>query len=91
MVTGAIKTRFAHWLAFGDAASAAQCITISEREAYTLPRNTREIRILSGTAWVSHLREDQIVKKGETLRLQPHKGMTVITSTGRYPVQLEIY
>ncbi len=68
-----------------------QRLTITEQEAYTLPRSTRRIRVLQGGAWVSHLREDMVICAGETLTLLPDREGVVITAVGRQPVELEIY
>ena len=68
-----------------------QRLTISEAHAYTLPRTTRRIRVANGGAWVSHLREDLVIKAGQTLHLLPDHEGVVVTAVGHTPVELEIY
>jgi len=68
-----------------------QRLTISEAHAYTLPRTTRRIRVAQGGAWVSHLREDLVVRAGQTLHLLPDHEGVVVTAVGHTPVELEIY
>lgn len=66
-------------------------VIVSEAEAYTLPREVREVRVVNGGAWVSYLREDVIVPTGETLSLPAARDNVVVTATGHQPVELELY
>ena len=68
----------------------AQVLTVSEANAYTLPRATRRIRVIQGGAWVSHRRQDLVVEAGQTLHLLPDHEGAVVTSIGRFPVEIEI-
>jgi hypothetical protein len=66
-------------------------VTISEADAFTLPAGVIKLRVVRGGAWVSHLREDLIVRCGQTLQLRPDRHGIVVTSIGREPVELELY
>ena len=66
-------------------------VTIRESDAYTVPNGTRRLRVVSGSAWVSHLREDLIVHSGQVLHLMPDREGVVVTAIGRQPLELEIH
>jgi hypothetical protein len=63
-------------------------MTISDKDAFTLPKQVRYIRVLSGTAWVSVGREDVIVRPAETLYLT--KPGVVITALGQKRLEFEM-
>ena len=86
-----LKQVFAGVETQSDAQDHAQLLTVSEANAYTLPRTTRRIRVIQGGAWVSHRAEDLVVKAGQTLHLLPDHEGAVVTSVGRLPVEIEIY
>lgn len=66
----------------------AERMSISEKDAFTLPKQVRSIRVLSGTAWVSVGREDIIVRPAETLYLT--KPGVVITALGQKRLEFEM-
>jgi hypothetical protein len=66
----------------------AERMTISEKDAFTLPKRVRSIRVISGTAWVSVGREDVIVRPAETLYL--NKPGVVITALGQKRLEFEM-
>ena len=65
-------------------------VLISERDTYTLPRRTQQIRVLSGGAWVSVEAEDMILNKGETLTLRADREGVIVTALSRKALQLEL-
>lgn len=66
-------------------------VTIHESDAFTVPDGTRRLRVVSGSAWVSHLREDIIVHTGQVLHLMPDHEAVVVTAVGHQPLELEIH
>ncbi len=73
---------------FSKAHSDSERMTISEKDAITLPKRARFIRVISGTAWVSVGREDVIVRPAETLFL--NKPGVVITALGQKRLEFEL-
>jgi hypothetical protein len=94
MVQLTIKNPFAHMFSFGldnlvlDA-PAPERLIIGEKQSYTLPREVTRIRVLSGTAWVSHLGNNILLYRGQTMQFKPEH-LTVITTAGFKAVQLEL-
>ena len=66
----------------------AERLTITEKDAFTLPKGVRFIRVISGTAWVSVGREDVIVRPAETLYLA--KPGVVVTALGQKRLEFEM-
>jgi hypothetical protein len=66
----------------------AERMTISEKDAITLPKGVRFIRVISGTAWVSVGREDVIVRPAETLFLS--KPGVVVTALGQKRLEIDM-
>jgi hypothetical protein len=73
---------------FNRSQADAERMTISEKDAITLPKQVRFIRVLSGTAWVSVGREDVIVRPAETLYLA--KPGVVVTALGQKRLEFEM-
>jgi hypothetical protein len=73
---------------FNKAQPESERMTISEKDAITLPKRARFIRVLSGTAWVSVGREDMIVRPAETLFI--NKPGVVITALGQKRLEFEL-
>ena len=73
---------------FNRSHAEAERMTISEKDAMTLPKGVRFIRVLSGTAWVSVGREDVIVRPAETLYLA--KPGVVVTALGQKRLEFEM-
>ncbi len=88
-----IKNRFSQIMSFvlsGTVAAGTRHLTIGEHQAFTLPREVTRIRVLWGSAWVSHMGKDIVLYRGQTMELESSKDIAVITSTGRRPVELEL-
>jgi hypothetical protein len=68
----------------------ARRVTVREADAYTLPADVHHIRVLTGGAWVSHLREDIILYPGQSMQLHPERDAVVVTAIGCEPVMLEM-
>jgi hypothetical protein len=89
-----IKSPFAQMFNFGldnlvlDT-PAPERVTVNEKQSYTLPREVTSIRVLSGTAWISHLGDNILLYRGQTMQFKPEH-LVVITSAGFRPVQLEL-
>lgn len=94
MVQVSIKNPFAQMFNFGLEnllldAPAPERLTITEKQSYTLPRDVTSIRVLSGTAWVSHLGDNILLYRGQTMRFKPEH-LVVVTSAGFKSVTLEL-
>ena len=94
MVQLTIKNPFAQMFNFGldnlvlDA-PAPERLIVSEKQSYTLPREVSQIRVLSGTAWVSYLGNNILLYRGQKMHFKPEH-MVVITAAGFKAVQLEL-
>jgi hypothetical protein len=73
-----------------DQQARPQRVTVSEAEAYTLPRGVRMMRVMRGGAWVSHRREDMIVYREQSLHLASDHDGVVVTALGHEPVEIEL-
>jgi hypothetical protein len=94
MVQLTIKNPFAQMFNFGLEnlvldAPAPERLIVGENQSYTLPREVTRIRVLSGTAWVSHLGNNILLYRGQTMHFKPEH-LTVITPAGFRSVQLEL-
>jgi hypothetical protein len=65
-------------------------ISLSDKDAYTLPKRARQLKVISGTAWVSVGLQDVIVRPQETLRLQKERFGITVTALGKQRVEFEI-
>jgi hypothetical protein len=74
----------------GSNAPQRNTVTILETDAYTLPHNVQQIRVLAGGAWVSVAAEDLILAKGESLMLHADRDGVVVTALGHKPLCLEL-
>lgn len=73
---------------FNKANPDSERMTITEKEAFTLPKSVRSIRVISGTAWVSVGREDIIVRPAETLFL--NRSGVVVTALGQKRLEFDM-
>ncbi len=64
-------------------------VTLKETDAYTLPATTRKIRVLWGSAWVSHRQQDVVLQQGEILQFK--NGIAIVTALGQHRVGLEVF
>ena len=65
-------------------------MSLSDREAFTLPRQVRFVRVLSGTAWVSIGREDVVIRPQETLYLTQRQPGAIVTALGKQRLEFEM-
>jgi hypothetical protein len=65
-------------------------VTILETDAYTLPHNVQQIRVLAGGAWISVAAEDVVLTKGESLAFHADRDGVVVTAIGHKPLCLEL-
>jgi hypothetical protein len=95
MVQLTILNRFSQILSIASAvtspnAPTTERLTIQEKQHHTLPAEVTSVRVLSGTAWVSHLGKNTPLYRGQKMQLQPERDITIITPAGFKPVQLEL-
>ena len=65
-------------------------MSLSDREVFTLPRQVRFVRVLSGTAWVSIGREDVVIRPQETLYLTQRQPGAIVTALGKQRLEFEM-
>jgi quercetin dioxygenase-like cupin family protein len=63
---------------------------IEAHQAAALPHPTRQIRVLSGRAWVSYLGQDAVLNEGQVLAVEPGQDWVVVTALEGKPVELEL-
>ena len=65
-------------------------MSLSDREAFTLPKQVRFFRVLSGTAWVSIGRDDVVIRPQESLYLTQRQPGAVVTALGKQRLEFEM-
>ena len=65
-------------------------MSLSDREVFTLPRQVRFVRVLSGTAWVSIGRDDVVIRPQESLYLTQRQPGAVVTALGKQRLEFEM-
>ena len=65
-------------------------MSLSDKEAFTLPQQVRFFRVLSGTAWVSIGREDVVIRPQESLYLSQKQPGVVVTALGKQRLEFEM-
>jgi|SRR5690606_32876581 hypothetical protein len=72
------------------AAPLTERLTVKANEHYTISSPITSIRVLSGSAWISYLGKDIVLKRDETLEIETSRDIAVITSLSHKPVELEL-
>ena len=90
-----IMNRFSQMMNFAllgavPTAPLTERLTVKENQHYTVSNPITSIRVLSGSAWISYLGQDIVLKRDETLEIEPHRDIAVVTSLGHKPVELEL-
>src|SRR5690606_35256741 len=68
---------------------AVQVVSLTSKNSYMLPAYIRQIRVVSGTAWVSYGTQDLVLSWGQrTTFLTDHT--VVLTSLSNRPVVVEL-
>jgi len=70
-------------------------LTIAPGEVHALPPHPIRVRVVSGTAYISHAGRDLFVWRGETRRLiaMPRRvwGCPLLSALGKKPVVVSVY
>ena len=75
---------------YGSKASDRVRVSLSEKDALTLPPRTRQIRVISGQAWISLGHEDVVIGPQETLYLHQKRPGAVVTSLGKQRLEFDL-
>jgi hypothetical protein len=59
-------------------------------EVCRLPQDCREIRVLSGRAWVTVSEKDLFLGSGDSLALNPKRTLTLASALGNVPLVMEV-
>jgi hypothetical protein len=65
-------------------------VVLMEGEALKLPRGSTSLRVLSGTAWVSHAGQDLFVPAGQRFRAAHGTDSAVVSALGGVPLLVEM-
>lgn len=65
-------------------------VTLEKDQVFRVPSAYRELRILSGIAWITGDGEDIILTSGQKASLTSSKGGTVLSALGNVPLTLEV-
>ncbi len=65
-------------------------VVLVEGEALKLPRASRLLRVLTGSAWVSQAGRDTFLQAGERFRPTEGRDPAVVSPLGRLPLLLEM-
>jgi len=68
----------------------AEVVQLDYNETYCLPQEVLNLRVLSGTAWITAQAEDHILKAGDQMMIprQPHA--VLISAIHHQPLSFEI-
>lgn len=64
--------------------------TLLAGEIFRIPAICQEVRVLSGSAWISVEQQDIILNPGEKALLTSNKGLAILSALGKVPLTLEI-
>lgn len=64
--------------------------TLDKGEIFRIPSACKELRVLSGMAWLTHDGKDIILNSGERASLISNKDCTLLSALGNVPLSLEI-
>lgn len=64
--------------------------TLEKNEIFRFPLAYRELKVLSGVAWVTIEQKDLILHSGEKIELKSNKDTALISGLGKMPLVLEI-
>ena len=59
-------------------------------EIFRLPQGSREIRVLSGRAWVTVSEKDLFLSSGDSLALNPKRTLALASALGNVPLVMEV-
>jgi hypothetical protein len=59
-------------------------------EVFRLPPNSRELRVVTGRAWVTHAGQDVVLGRGEAASVAPGRDLAVLSALGRWPLIVEV-
>jgi hypothetical protein len=65
-------------------------VVLVENELYRLEAPFRQIRVVSGTAYVSHNGRDNVMGKGQTQNFNTHVDFALVSASGNKPLIVEI-
>ena len=65
--------------------------TLFVGELLRIPRESRFLRVLSGTAWISVTGTDVVVPKGDSIKLIRTRNPALVSALGIAPLLLEIW
>jgi hypothetical protein len=65
-------------------------VLLCKGDVYRVPETSQEIRVKSGSAWISWDGEDIVLGRGESLSLLPRKDAAVVSAVGHWPLVLEV-
>lgn len=65
-------------------------ITLTYKDAYIVPQDVDEIRVLGGAAWVSYKGEDFILYLGQKMMIDARRRTVIVTALGRKSLTLEL-
>ncbi len=65
-------------------------VVLVEGEALRLPRGTTQMRVLTGSAWISQAGRDSFVQAGERFHPAGGRDPAVLSPLGRVPLLVEM-
>lgn len=68
----------------------SQRITVLPGSEYRLPRQTLQVKVISGTAWITASKEDIVLETSQTIRLQASQHPAIISSATRQTMIFEL-
>ena len=70
--------------------TAPERIILMNNEVYRLPQTHREIKVLSGIAWITLDQQDIILQSPEKASLPPSRNFAVISALNNMPLILAV-
>jgi hypothetical protein len=64
--------------------------TLEKGDVIRVPATYKELRVLSGVAWITVAGQDIILTSGETASLESNTGSAILSALGKLPLTLEV-
>jgi hypothetical protein len=64
--------------------------TLKTGEVFRIPSTCQEVRVLSGSAWITVACQDIILTTGEKALLPSNQGLAILSALGKHSLTIEI-
>ncbi len=72
------------------AAASVRLVTVCKDEVFTVPRHCKQVRVLSGLAWLAVEQQDYVLSWNQEVQLTKPKYPALVSVLGKVPVILAL-